>query len=1029
MAYNAGSIKGVMRLDTAPWMRGLNVATVATTSSMNKMAAASKVATVAVTAAGIAAAASTVQAEKYRNALSDVAIVARGTGIDMAKASKALLTMDASFGSAIQQAGAFKTAITSGARKYQDAMDIVAQASMFATTHMVDQTTSVRLMTGVMNAYKNATGDAELTITKLGDALNETTILGNITGKQLASVLGRITPMYAEMNVPIQEVLGSLAELTKSGVTPFQSATQMLGIMNKMLKPTQELAKALDKVRLKTDEGNETFETAADVIGEHGLSGALKVLSTLSDGQAKKLAPLLGNIRAMSAGIKLAGSSYEGYLETTAKIFDSEKSLAKAFETKEKTLKTTKNLLTNTATILGEPVWGVFRGYLQNINEEWKSFNDYLVSDESQDRIYAFGESMINTFSNVELFIVKVKSAVKSLSSLYSSIPVPEWLSQGGSLEKFLINRLAGPGTPLGILRGKGLKQKSPLAPALQKAKSPLNNPEFKKVQEQVNRDLADGMGETLDNHQVAAEEIAKLLRKAILEKDDMEEVTKAIELKSFGAAKSFNEFVARLALSDEKKEELLTTALTGKSEAFIEELRGAAEVEKKRVEAIANMQLFRAMGKTGKDKDGKGGKQVNAELIFSPDLNSLKATTDTVVGLINKHMQAGVTKDGSKDEYFAKMFGLTKEGNKKYKEELDAGIAELKAKGQEVVDFFSGIATVGSAIIGGISTMAGLFFKAEMSEVDLALSVAEKKISKYQGELSALEGSIADKQAEIDRLSSELDPADDEKSLQDLRDELEDKLELAAENGMLVLEGMQEIKDGEYAIALASYEDQKSLIDQGLQDDVDAATLAVNVKEAEMTAKRDLLQAEIDAETLAAAEKKKLLDAETAEKEKQQKRMSDLQEKQFRAQKAMDIAGVWMSTAAGIASIWAALWWNPPAAGGLTAMLTGVGIAQTALINKQKFVPQYAKGTNYHGGGSAIVGEEGPEMIELPRGTGVRTASDTRRTMDAMTRGGGGDSYTLNFNNPTFDSKDRIDDVVDVVEKRLGERMGGRVA
>lgn len=45
--------------------------------------------------------------------------------------------------------------------------------------------------------------------------------------------------------------------------------------------------------------------------------------------------------------------------------------------------------------------------------------------------------------------------------------------------------------------------------------------------------------------------------------------------------------------------------------------------------------------------------------------------------------------------------------------------------------------------------------------------------------------------------------------------------------------------------------------------------------------------------------------------------------------------------------------------------------------------IPQYAGGTNFHPGGLALVGEGGPELVSMPRGSGVRTASQTSRMLD----------------------------------------------
>ncbi len=44
--------------------------------------------------------------------------------------------------------------------------------------------------------------------------------------------------------------------------------------------------------------------------------------------------------------------------------------------------------------------------------------------------------------------------------------------------------------------------------------------------------------------------------------------------------------------------------------------------------------------------------------------------------------------------------------------------------------------------------------------------------------------------------------------------------------------------------------------------------------------------------------------------------------------------------------------------------------------------VPGYATGTNFARGGLALVGEQGPELINLPRGAQIHTATDTRRLL-----------------------------------------------
>lgn len=53
------------------------------------------------------------------------------------------------------------------------------------------------------------------------------------------------------------------------------------------------------------------------------------------------------------------------------------------------------------------------------------------------------------------------------------------------------------------------------------------------------------------------------------------------------------------------------------------------------------------------------------------------------------------------------------------------------------------------------------------------------------------------------------------------------------------------------------------------------------------------------------------------------------------------------------------------------------------------------ARGTPFWRGGRTWVGEEGPEIIDLPRGTAIHSNRDSM----AMTAGGGGNAYTINVN------------------------------
>lgn len=90
-----------------------------------------------------------------------------------------------------------------------------------------------------------------------------------------------------------------------------------------------------------------------------------------------------------------------------------------------------------------------------------------------------------------------------------------------------------------------------------------------------------------------------------------------------------------------------------------------------------------------------------------------------------------------------------------------------------------------------------------------------------------------------------------------------------------------------------------------------------------------------------------------------------------------------------------------------------------TGVVNKAQTapIPRYARGTSNHPGGLAIVGEEGPELVDLPAGSRVYTNRRSRAMM------GGTTIYNI-----TIDAKNvrEFDDMVRIAEsQRLSTRMG----
>lgn len=68
------------------------------------------------------------------------------------------------------------------------------------------------------------------------------------------------------------------------------------------------------------------------------------------------------------------------------------------------------------------------------------------------------------------------------------------------------------------------------------------------------------------------------------------------------------------------------------------------------------------------------------------------------------------------------------------------------------------------------------------------------------------------------------------------------------------------------------------------------------------------------------------------------------------------------------------------------------VAVSTQGKLPKGVTLAQYARGTAYHPGGLAVVGEEGPEIVDLPAGSRVHTAAESRR----MATGSAGGATTV---------------------------------
>lgn len=98
---------------------------------------------------------------------------------------------------------------------------------------------------------------------------------------------------------------------------------------------------------------------------------------------------------------------------------------------------------------------------------------------------------------------------------------------------------------------------------------------------------------------------------------------------------------------------------------------------------------------------------------------------------------------------------------------------------------------------------------------------------------------------------------------------------------------------------------------------------------------------------------------------------------------------------------------------------LFGVKVDDKATDTVTAKVPAYARGTDDAQGGISLVGENGPELVNLKKGSQVIPTEKTQRLLNGKNVSIAGDSVTVVINSNSTDKEDIIDEIVDYFDKR----------
>lgn len=249
----------------------------------------------------------------FEKEIAEVSTILTGdTYNNIAKLQAGIESLSVSFGKSAHDLATGMYDILSAAVPVEDSLNMLHIATKGATAGLTDVATSVDVFTSILNAY----GKTVAQMQSISDQLFQTVVRGKLRFEDLASAMGYIVPIAANLGVEFKEVAAALSTVTRQGQHVDMATRGLaLGIQN-IADITPKAAEAAKKY------GVDLSSTALRVFG---LQHVLEDLNRAMDEHGTKVLPeMISNMRSLRVFMALAGDEgVLGYKEDLDKLNNS----------------------------------------------------------------------------------------------------------------------------------------------------------------------------------------------------------------------------------------------------------------------------------------------------------------------------------------------------------------------------------------------------------------------------------------------------------------------------------------------------------------------------------------------------------------------------------------------------------------------------------------------------------------------------------------------------------------------------------
>lgn len=235
--------------------------------------------------------------------------------------------------------------VSAGIKEPVEATNTLTVAAQTAAAAHMNQSDVVKGLTKVMEGYQGRIEN----VSEAADLMFAIEKEGQTTVGELIPVIGSLATMSANLKISQDEMGASMAVITKTAGSTAEAATEYEGVLTGLMKPTDAMTAAINKME---------FATAEAAIEELGFVEVLRRLDEATGGSSEALGELFGRKQAILGVSKLTANGMITLSDTIDSVAGKAGSADKAYkawaETGEALNTTTKNVTENLLILIGD---------------------------------------------------------------------------------------------------------------------------------------------------------------------------------------------------------------------------------------------------------------------------------------------------------------------------------------------------------------------------------------------------------------------------------------------------------------------------------------------------------------------------------------------------------------------------------------------------------------------------------------------------------------------------------------------------